>query len=121
MKEKQNQLIKYLESISYFFLWLFFLCILTKLGINLEQHIKEIINTSAIILILGIITKSVSWKIGHDSFGLSGDSKTRIINYHGNGNGDFWYDLFADDKELLKNKDIRNMVLTLSKKTEDHE
>lgn len=116
-----NKLGKYLESLSYFAVWILFICFLKWLGVPTEQYAYELIISSLLVLLAGNITKHTSWRIGHDKFGISGDSRTRLINYHGNGNGDFWYDLFADNKELLENESVRSFMLKLSQKPDNDE
>ena len=116
-----KQTSSYIASISYLFWWALFLWFLSQNGVPINQYPRELITSSIIILLVGVITKPTSWRIGHDTFGVSGDSRARIINYHGNGNGDFWYDLFADTSDLLKDADIRSLILKLAKKSEDHE
>jgi len=69
---------------------------------------------SFLVLVFGLITKSTSWSIGHTSFGIKGDSRARIINYHKNESGDFWFDLFADNPELLEKEEIVSLIEKLT-------
>ncbi len=63
-----------------------------------------------IVFLFLLISKSTIWSIGHDKFGIKGDSRSRVINYHSGDNGDSWFDLFADNPELLKDKEIQQLI-----------
>lgn len=72
---------------------------------------------SFLILVFSLIIRSTSWSIGHTSFGIKGDSRARIINYHKGESGDFWFDLFADNPELLKEDKIKKLIESLTTST----
>lgn len=72
---------------------------------------------SFLILVFSLITKSTSWSIGHTSFGIKGDSRTRLLNYHKGDSGDSWFDLFGDNPELLKNEEIKALIKDLTDST----
>ncbi len=69
-----------------------------------------------IVFLFTTISKSTSWSIGHDKFGIKGDSRSRIINYHGDEEGKFWFDLFADNPGLLEKTKIQDLIKFLTKK-----
>lgn len=69
-----------------------------------------------IVFLFALIAKSTAWTIGTEYFGIKGDSRSRIISYHGSGNGDYWFDLFADNPELLKDEKVKELIKYLTKK-----
>ena len=82
---------------------------------------KEIINNPyflplyTIVFLFVAVSKSITWSIGHDKFGIKGDSRSKIINYHGDEEGKFWFDLFGDNSALLKDKKIQDLIKLLVK------
>lgn len=72
-----------------------------------------------IVFLFALIAKSAAWTIGTEYFGIKGDSRSRLINYHGSGNGDYWFDLFADNPELLKDEKVREFIKYITKKEEE--
>lgn len=111
--EKGKLLWMLMEPIVYAFSWI------VLLGIASFILPKEIILNDNFLIIytlvfmLTLITKSTSWSIGHDKFGIKGDSRSRILNYH---NGELWFDLFADNPELVKDEKVKELIEYLTKK-----
>lgn len=100
----------FLSPIIYAFVWLFFLHLATRW---LPQKIIAndlFLALYSTVFLFTLISKSTSWSIGHDKFGIKGDSRAKVINYH---HGDFWFDLFADNPELLKDKEVQKFINSL--------
>lgn len=87
---------------------------------------KEIVSNPYFLVLYTIvflfiaISKSTSWSIGHEKFGIKGDSRSRIINYHGDEDGKFWFDLFADNPEQLKEEKIQALLRLLVKEKDQN-
>src|SRR3989338_10501364 len=95
---------KFFSPIVYLLIWYLFLILLSKNIPSLSFNSDSVLFVSFVVFSLGLITKSTAWLIGHEKFGLKGDSRSRIINFHKNDSGDYWFDLLADNPELLKTK-----------------
>lgn len=103
----------FLTPIIYTFVWLLLLIVLSK---NLPQEIIEnnlFLPLYTIVFLFVLVAKFTSWSIGHDKFGIKGDARSRVINYHGK---DYWFDLFADNPDLLKDDKIEKLLKLLTKK-----
>lgn len=103
----------FLAPIIYTFIWLFLLIALSK---NLPKEIIEnnlFLPLYTIVFLFVLIAKFTSWSIGHEKFGIKGDARSRIINYHGK---DYWFDLFADNPDLLREDKIKELLKLLTKK-----
>lgn len=119
----KQEVLKVLESVAkfcspifYLLIWYLFLILLSKNIPSLSFNPDSVLFVSFTVFSLGLITKSTAWSIGHDKFGLKGDSRSRIINFHKNDSGDSWFDLFADNPDLLKDKEIREFIKELTVK-----
>ncbi|OGJ16391.1 MAG: hypothetical protein A2632_02855 [Candidatus Pacebacteria bacterium RIFCSPHIGHO2_01_FULL_46_16] len=110
---------KFFSPIVYLLIWYLFLILLSKNIPSLSFNSDSVLFVSFVVFSLGLITKSTAWLIGHEKFGLKGDSRSRIINFHKNDSGDYWFDLLADNPELLKDKDIREFIEKLTAKQEE--
>lgn len=109
----------FLSPILYLFVWYFFLKISLESIPLAESQQGMFLILSFLIFIFGFVVKSTSWSIGHDKFGIKGDSRARIINFHRNDSGDSWFDLFADNSELLKDEKIRDLIKELTSKDKE--
>lgn len=107
----------FITPILYLCVWYLFLLFLTQNIPSLTFNSDTVLLLSFIIFTLALITKSSSWSIGHDKFGIKGDSRSRLLNFHKGESADFWFDLFADNPDLIKDKDIQSLIekLTSSK------
>ena len=112
MKEKA---IEFITPIIYAVAWIVILWLAYKL---LPREIVadgrfQILFT--IVFLFALISKSTSWTIGHDKFGIKGDSRSQIISYDSEENGKFSFDLFADNPDLLKNQKVQELIRELTK------
>ncbi|MBI4004584.1 hypothetical protein HY358_00440 [Candidatus Roizmanbacteria bacterium] len=105
---------RFFTPIIYLSIWGIFLFLIAKNIPSLTLYSDTVLFLSFVIFTLALISKSSSWSIGHDKFGLKGDSRSRIINFHKGESGDFWFDLFADNPDLLKDKDVGQFVEKLT-------
>lgn len=117
MKKININLIKplgnFLTPIIYLFVWFIFIKLSTDyLSLKLLDNDLYLV-LSFLILLFGLIAKSTSWSIGHEKFGAKGDSRARVINFHGSEH--FWFDLFADNPEILKEKKLIDLIDRLVK------
>lgn len=110
-------ILEFLSPILYAFFWLVLLFV-TSLWIPEQVILKDqFIPFLTIVYLFTLIIKSTSWAIGHEKFGIKGDSRSRVINYHRGETGEksVWFDLFADNPNLLNNEGIRNFIKELKK------
>lgn len=104
---------KFFTPIIYAFAWLVILSLANRwLPIELIANDNFLIVYTLVFLFI-LITKSTSWSIGHEKFGIKGDSQSRVINYHSN---DLWFDLFADNPELIKEEKVQKFIKEITNK-----
>lgn len=104
----------FLSPIIYLLFWYFFLVFVSRNIPTLSFNSDTVLILSFVVFILGLITKSPSWSIGHDKFGVKSDSRSRLINFHKSESGDYWFDLFADNPEVLNKEEIRKLIEELT-------
>lgn len=99
----------FLEPVIYSLTWIIFL------GLSSLILPKEVISNGnfliiyTLVFLFALITKSTFWSIGHEKFGITGDSRSRLINYH--WGEDAWFDLFGDKEDLLKEEKTQKFIL----------
>lgn len=114
LKYDVSDLVVFLSPILYSFVWLVLL-ILAAGFLPLSVVGNEwFVIIYTIVFLFTTVAKATTWSIGHEKFGIKGDSRARVINYH--GGQDRWFDLFADNPDLIKDKSIRNYTLRLAGK-----
>lgn len=80
MKEKdnQNQIISYAVPVAYLLIWLLLVALAKFLGIEIST---PFLLCSLAIIFIGVISKSTSWSIGHDKFGIKGDTTSKKVEF----------------------------------------
>ena len=101
MRNEIKKLIKVLwiffEPIAYLLIWILLIKLAKSLGLSIDGTFLLI---SLIILFFGIISKSTAWSIGHEKFGIKGDSTSKKIEFCADGVGTI--KIFDDDLNTKK-------------------
>lgn len=103
--------ISFLIPIIYLGVWYLFIKFVSLDTINNQDLFLTL---SFLILVFGIITKSAIWSIGHEKFGIKGDSRSKVINYHKNEVGDSWFDLYGDNPDIVTDKEVQQFIKELA-------
>ncbi len=83
---------RFLTPIIYLLVWILLVKLADVLGLSIDASFLGI---SLIILFLSIISKSTSWSIGHEKFGIKGDSTSKKVEFCADGVGTI--KIFEDD------------------------
>lgn len=92
-----KDIIKFFTPVIYIFIWILLIKFAGFLGLKVDDTFLII---SLIILFFGTVSKSTSWAIGHDKFGVKGDSTSKKIEYCADGIGTI--KIFDDDLDARK-------------------
>lgn len=115
MKEKdsKNQIISFAVPIAYLLIWLLLMALAKFLGIEIST---AFLLCSLVILFIGVISKSTSWSIGHDKFGIKGDTTSKKVEFCADGVGTI--KIFDDNTEdsIKKMKEAGKVVEALKPK-----
>jgi hypothetical protein len=85
---------KFITPIVYLLVWVLIIKFAKDLGLQTDG---VFIFVSLVILFFGIISKSTSWSIGHEKFGIKGDSTSKKVEFCADGVGTI--KIFDDDME----------------------
>ncbi|MEK9201200.1 MAG: hypothetical protein AAB909_04485 [Patescibacteria group bacterium] len=106
----------FLSPIIYLSVWYLFIKLSSKEIPQIVVNSDTFLFLSFVVFVFGLVTKSTSWSIGHEKFGIKGDSHGKLISYHRGDSGDTWFDLFTDNPDLLeKNKDFIEKLTSKTK------
>lgn len=85
---------KFITPIIYLLTWVLIVKFAQSLGLPIDGTFLFV---SLVILFFGIISKSTSWSIGHEKFGIKGDSTSKKVEFCADGVGTI--KIFDDDME----------------------
>lgn len=109
-----NELLKpfgsFISPIVYLAVWFLFLKLSSDNIVIIRQNPELFLSLSFLVYVFLLIIKSTTWSIGHTHFGLKGDSRARLIGYHKEDADNYWFDLFADNPELLKDDKVKDLI-----------
>lgn len=89
----------FLAPVIYLFIWILLIRFARDLGLPTDGYFLTI---TLIILFFGILSKSTSWSIGHEKFGVKGDSTSKKVEFCADGIGTIKiFDDNSDDKVKL--------------------
>lgn len=110
-----KQIIEFSSPVLYALFWLLLLIGASEWLPEQITSDKQFLPIFTIVFLFALASKTTLWSIGHEKFGIKGDSRSKIINYHRGENGEksVWFDLFADNPDLLRDKDIRDLIKDL--------
>ena len=84
----------FITPIVYLLIWVMIIKFAKSLGLQIDG---VFIFVSLAILFFGVISKSTSWSIGHEKFGIKGDSTSKKVEFCADGVGTI--KIFDDDME----------------------
>lgn len=87
----------FFTPIIYLFIWILLIKFAGFLGLRIDNSFLII---SLIILFFGTLSKSTSWSIGHEKFGIKGDSTSKKIEFCADGIGTI--KIFDDNLNVRK-------------------